>query len=81
MEALEQLEACVDDMLARQDKLKRENLRLQTEISSLAQEKAVLEEKNHSLHAMLAQQDKLRAEALQRIESLLRKIQDHDSVG
>lgn len=81
MEMLERLETCVDDLLTRQEILKRENSRLQSELSSLTQENAALEEKNHSLHEMLAQHEKLRAEARERIESLLRKIQDHDSVG
>lgn len=80
MEVLEQLETCVDGLLERLDFLKRENTRLQNGLDELVREKAELEEKNHSLHAMLAQEESARAEALGRIDALLRKIQEHDSV-
>lgn len=81
MEALELLNTRVDELLARMNLLLMENARLQTELSDAMREKTVLAEENHNLHVSLENLDGLRAEALRRIESLLIKIRDHESVG
>ena len=77
MELLEQLEAQVAELLAR---LRAENTRLHAEASAIVAEKAVLEEENRKLHDSLAQEENLRVEALKRIDALLHRIQEHDSV-
>lgn len=80
MELLEQLEAQVAELLARLDRLRAENTRLHAEASAIVAEKAVLEEENRKLHDSLAQEENLRVEALKRIDTLLHRIQEHDSV-
>ena len=45
-----------------------------------AQENTVLKEENQKLREALENEEKLRTEALNRIDALLRKIQEHDSV-
>lgn len=80
MEMLEQLETCVNGLLARLTELGGENARLQAEISSLTQTRSVLAAENQTLHAQLIKEERLRSEVLQRIDDLLRKIQEHDSV-
>ena len=72
MELLEQLEAQIAELL--------ENTRLHAEASAIVAEKAVLEEENRKLHDSLAQEENLRVEALKRIDALLHRIQEHDSV-
>lgn len=81
MDLLEQLEAKVDELLARQEALSLSNGRLLAEIDALNREKTDLADKNNNLHALLEQERNLRAEALRRVENLLLKIQEHDSVG
>lgn len=80
MELLEQLEARVTELLARLDRLKAENAHLRAELSALGMEKSGLEEENQRLHDALAREEGHRAEALQRIDALLRRVQEHDSV-
>ena len=46
----------------------------------LWRKKAVLEEENRKLRDALTQEEHLRVEALKRIDALLRRIQEHDSV-
>ena len=77
MELLEQLEAQIAELL---DRLRAENTRLHAEASAIVAEKAVLEEENRKLHDSLAQEENLRVEALKRIDALLHRIQEHDSV-
>lgn len=81
MEALDQLETRVNELLARLDMLRMDNARLQTELAEISREKQNLADENHNLHASLAHAEGLRAEALRRVESLLLKIQEHESVG
>lgn len=80
MELLEQLEARVAELLARLDRLRAENAHLRAELSAQGVESSGLEEENQRLHDSLAREEGRRAEALQRIDALLRKIQEHDSV-
>ncbi|WP_022655213.1 cell division protein ZapB [uncultured Desulfovibrio sp.] len=80
MELLEQLESRVTELLDRLDRLAAENVRLRAESSAIVAEKAVLEEENRKLHDALTQEEHLRVEALKRIDALLRRIQEHDSV-
>lgn len=80
MELLEQLEIRVAELLATLDRLRAENSRAQSAISALDMEKTALEEENRRLHAALERGEELRREALRRIDGLLRKIQEHDSV-
>ena len=80
MELLEQLEARVAELLARLDRLRAENAHLRAELSALGVESSGLEEENRRLHDSLAREEGLRVVAPQRIDALLRKIQEHDSV-
>lgn len=80
MELLEQLETHVTALLAKLDRLKAENTRFRAESSAAVAEKAVLEEENRKLHESLAKEETLRTEALKRIDVLLRRIQEHDSI-
>ena len=81
MELLEQLEARIGDILALQDRLKNENTRLREEIEADVAAKASLEGENRKLRDALAQEEAMRNEAVKRIDALLRKIQEHDSVA
>lgn len=80
MENLEQLEKSIDGLLHRLGELKNEIIRLNEEVASLNREKAVLEEQNQTLHDTICKEENLRTEAMTRIDSLLRKIRDHDNV-
>lgn len=80
MELLEQLESHIMALLARLDRLQAENTRIRAESSAIVAEKAVLEEENHKLHESFAKEEALRTEALKRIDALLRRIQEHDSI-
>ena len=80
MELLEQLESRVTELLDRLDRLGAENVRLRDDSCAIVAEKAVLEEENHKLRDALTQEEHLRVEALKRIDALLRRIQEHDSV-
>lgn len=80
MELLEQLESRVTELLDKLDRLEAENVRLRSESSAVVAEKAVLEEENRKLRDALTQEEHLRVEALKRIDALLRRIQEHDSV-
>lgn len=80
METLEQLEISVDKLLARYKALQAENADLRSELGGLVEEKNALADENHKLKAAAAIQEATRAEALRRIEGLLQKIQDFDSV-
>lgn len=81
MNVLEQLENCAGRLIDCQANLKKENSRLQAEISDLAQKCAVLADENESMLAMLAQERNLRADALRRLKLLLQKIREHDGIG
>ena len=80
MEAFTKLETQITELLTRLDTLKAENTRLRAEADNVTAGRAALEEENRRLTAALAQEESLRNEVLQRVDNLLRKIQEHDSV-
>ena len=80
MELLGQLETQVAALLARLDSLKAENARISAESAAMGAEKTALEEENHRLREALENEEQLRAQALKRIDAVLRNIQEHDSV-
>ena len=80
MEAFAKLESHITELLTRLDTLKAENARLRAEAENVATGRTALEEENRRLTAALAQEESLRNEVLQRVDSLLQKIQEHDSV-
>lgn len=80
MELLEQLESQIEVLLARIDRLEAENARIRAEHTSIEAGKSILEEENHKLYEALEHEETLRTNALGRIDSLLRKIQEHDRV-
>lgn len=81
MEALEQLEYAVREMIARLNGLKGENVRLSEAISLLSREKDLLETENRALNKSLDEQKVLRLEAVERIDGLLRKLQNYEKVN
>ena len=80
MELLEQLESQVEALLARLDRLKAENANIISESADVAARNDALDEENQQLREALENEEKLRTEALNRIDALLRRIQEHDSV-
>lgn len=80
MELLDRLEQRINDLLAKLNDFKSENTRLRDTLSNMALEKSALEEENRKLHESLAQRDALREEAVRRIDALLCRIEEHDSV-
>lgn len=80
MELLEQLETHIAALLGRLDRLKEDNERAHAASLLAAGEKNLLEEENRKLRASLEKEERLRVEALKRIDALLRKIQEHDSI-
>ena len=80
MELLEQLESQVVALLARLDRLKAENAKINAESAAVAAENEALDKENQKLREALENEEKLRTEALNRIDALLRRIQEHDSV-
>ena len=75
MEVLEQLEVRVSEMLRKLDALVAERKRLQEEREQAVRDKEALEVENH------AQEKALRAEVLQRLDALLRAVEEHDSTS
>ena len=80
MEAFAKLETHIAELLTRLDTLKAENARLRAEAENSAAGRTALEEENRRLTAALAQEESLRNEVLRRVDNLLQKIQEHDSV-
>ncbi|MDR1776239.1 MAG: cell division protein ZapB [Desulfovibrio sp.] len=80
MEALEKLEQRIPQLLADLDNLKAENSRIRAEAIAEGARAAELEEQNRRLHASLAQEENARNEALKRLDALLRKIEEHESI-
>lgn len=80
MEVVGKLEISIQNLLAQNEFLKNEKIRLENKISVLTTEKNILEKENKNLHESLVQQEILRIDALRRIDGLLRKIQDYDKV-
>ncbi|WP_297215918.1 cell division protein ZapB [uncultured Desulfovibrio sp.] len=81
MEVLEQLEVRVSEMLRKLDALVAERKRLQEEREQAVRDKEALEVENHALLEALAQEKALRAEVLQRLDALLRAVEEHDSTS
>lgn len=81
MEALEQLEYAVREMITRLNGLKGENERLSETIALLSKEKDLLETENRALNKSLDEQKALRLAAVERIDGLLRKLQNYEKVN
>lgn len=81
MELLGRLEAQVDWLLQELNHLRAENARSRAELSALQAELAELGDAKTKLQDLLAREEALRTEALKRIDALLRRIQEHDSVA
>lgn len=81
MDALDELEKRAEDLLTLLGALREENGRMKTALLALAREKTRIEEELSLSREEIAREKKLREEALRRVESLLRKIREHDSVG
>lgn len=81
MDALDELEKRADDLIERFKALNEVNGRMKTALLAFAREKALLTEENARLRDELARERALREEVLRRVESLLRKVREHDSVG
>ncbi|MDO5483939.1 MAG: cell division protein ZapB [Desulfovibrionaceae bacterium] len=80
MELLERLEAQVDRLLQQMDSLRAENARICEELAALKAEKAELEAARQKLQDLLTREETRRVEALKRLDALLRRIQEYDSV-
>lgn len=81
MDALEKLQDGIGVLLARLEMLKQENSRLQTENLMLANDRKNLADANKALLASLDQERALRVEALERINTLICKVQEHNYSG
>lgn len=66
--------------MARLDRLKAENAKISAESAAVAAQHVALDEENQKLREALENEETLRTEALNRIDALLRRIQEHDSV-
>ncbi|MDR1659148.1 MAG: cell division protein ZapB [Desulfovibrio sp.] len=80
MEVLEKLEQRIPELLAEVDRLKAENARTRSEAEATAARITELKEENRRLRASLAQEESTRAEALKRLDVLLRKIEEHENI-
>jgi cell division protein ZapB len=80
MEVLEKLEQRIPGLLAGLDRLKAENVRIRSESGATAARITELAEENRQLRASLAQEESTRAEALKRLDVLLRKIEEHENI-
>lgn len=80
MEVLEQLEIRVADLLARLDALRAECAQATSSLAAAVQQRQALEQENSRLTQAVARSEERRKEALRRLDALLRKIQEHDSV-
>jgi cell division protein ZapB len=79
MEVLEKLEQRIAGLLDGIGRLKAENARIRSEAGAAAARISELEEENHRLRDTLAQEESTRAEALKRLDVLLRKIEEHEN--
>lgn len=80
MELLGRLEAQVDWLLQELGRLRAENARSRAALSALQAELAELGDAKMKLQDLLAREEAIRIDALKRIDALLRRIQEHDSV-
>lgn len=81
MEELEQLEISINALLARVRNLEEDNQKLRDQFQSLNGQVAVLAGEKQALLAATRQGEQLRSDVLHRIDGLLQKIVEHDSVG
>ena len=81
MEKLDRLEESVDRLLGVLRYLKEENAHLQDQLAQFDQEKSVLEKENESLKTAMLESERLLETLLQRIDNLLEKVIEHDSIG
>lgn len=81
MEAIERLEASVDNLLSCLENLRQENARLRDELATVTQDRQNLAEENHTLRQNLENELRLREEALSRVEALIQKVREYDCVG
>ncbi|MDR2573418.1 MAG: cell division protein ZapB [Desulfovibrio sp.] len=80
MEILDKLEQRITELLAAFDGLKAENARIRAEATTTGAGMRELEEENRRLRASLAQEEGRRSEAVKRLDALLRKIEEHESI-
>ena len=66
--------------MARLDRLKAENATISAESAAVSAENEALDKENQKLREALENEETLRTEALNRIDALLRRIREHDSV-
>lgn len=81
MEELDRLEDIVNKLLGRLDGLKAENSELKAQIENLAAQKSELEAQNRMLNDSLAVKEHAANDVLARIDSLMRRIEEHDNLG
>lgn len=81
MEALEQLELQIDQLLERMRMLSEENSRLQAEISELMRDRDALTQENQSLQQLVQDGASRRQQAFDRIQALLHKIEESGFTG
>lgn len=81
MKAVERLEAGVDGLLGRYERLKSDNEQLAERLSLLAREKAELETRNQTLQAALEQAEARRGRVLEIVDSLLRKARECQGIS
>ena len=80
MEILDKLEQRITELLAAFARLKAENARIRAEATTAGAGMRELEEENRRLRASLAQEEGRRSEAVKRLDALLRKIEEHESI-
>lgn len=81
MEALNRLEAGVESLLSRYEKIKSDNEQLAEKLAVLAREKAELEASLQKMRIVLESADTARKDALNIVEALLRNVREHKSSG
>ena len=80
MDVLGRLESQVAALLAELRRLKEGYAYLDAQIFALQEEKTALVAENRRLTLDLEKEGQLRAEARRRIDALLRKVEEHDSI-
>lgn len=79
MEALEQLETQVLALLEQKAQLLAETRRLHSELEATIAAKMSLEEENRELRENLNKEEQVRGDAINRMDALLRLIQEHEN--
>lgn len=81
MEELDQLEKSIDALFGRLQNLEDENRALREQFEALQGQNVVLAGEKQALLASARGAERLRAEVLRKIDDLLQKIVEHDSIG